>query len=172
MDGRSNSFSLSSWGRSSSPFIIFAAFIGAVSSLLLSFLKCSNQNWTQQLRYNLTNPEWNDHTSITASNAPVAAAQHPVWLCCCSHALLTHVQLLLFTRTLQQGSSPATQILTCAGLFSNFKSLLPFPFMAAEISGNGWYKKKTCTTQNLCLLKCSLCQGLQERTTYGLRAFH
>lgn len=78
------------------------------SPVCFSFLKCSNRNWTQQFRCNLTNPEWNDHISIAASNAPVAAAQGPVWFCCCSHALLTHAQLLLCTRTLQQGWSPAT----------------------------------------------------------------
>lgn len=39
--------------------------------------------------------EWDDHIPVSASNAPVGAAQDPIYLGCCTTALLTRIQIVV-----------------------------------------------------------------------------
>lgn len=49
----------------------------------------------QYSQCNLTIAEWNDSISVSASNAPLDAAQDLICLCCWSSTLLTHTQFVV-----------------------------------------------------------------------------
>ena len=82
---------LSTQGRFFSPLLIFVALIWVLSSLPTSRI-VGTRTGQQYSRWGPTSTEWDDHASISASNAPADAAQAPICLCACNSMLPTHIQ--------------------------------------------------------------------------------
>lgn len=108
---RYDSFNFSSYGRFSSPSVIFLASFGP--SPCPFWIAEPELDHVQTAR---CWAKWGDYISISASNAPAETAQELTYLRCCSDISHSACCPPAPTGPFHQGCSPATQIQASTGL--------------------------------------------------------